>query len=175
MPGLVRVKDDTAEPMKNYASLSSRVLAATPSAALASGYKPTNTPPACPEVGRKWAAASHALPRTPNAELCRCLADALTCVPVQGLSGGAREEIFSFICGLPDRFCEEIASNASAGEYGRFSICSAEEKLGLVLTTYHEHQELEASACDFDGRARQVVDQKPVTDRCRALFDERMG
>ncbi|KAL1877566.1 hypothetical protein VTK73DRAFT_8555 [Phialemonium thermophilum] len=151
--GLVRVNGNTATPMKNYASLKSRLAAATPSSTSSSAYKPTNSPAACPQVSEDWV-ASNSLPPTPDKDLCQCMFDSLSCVPKANLDPDNYGDIFGYICGAQPSACTGINGNVTSGVYGAFSMCSDEQKLGYVLDAYYKSQQSSSSACDFKGQAQ---------------------
>lgn len=138
--------------MKNYASLKSRVLAATPASTAMSEYTPTNSPAACPLVAEDWVAGD-ILPPTPNAEACECMFNSISCAPAPGLETTAYGAIFDYICGQSGNICAGIDANVSTGVYGAFSPCNDTQKLGYVLDAYYKSQNNNAGACNFDSQA----------------------
>lgn len=158
--GLVKIdSNDEATKLKDYASLSSRVAAATPSGVESDSYTSSNTAAACPDIGENWIASSE-LPPTPDSDLCNCMLKSASCIPASSLKVKAYSDIFDYICGENESLCVGINGNATTGVYGAYSMCPAKAKLAYVLDAYYKDQNSASTACDFDG---QATTQTPST------------
>jgi hypothetical protein len=139
--------------MKNYNALQTVIASVSPSATASSAYSPTNSPAACPDLSQNWQASGNNLPPTPDAGLCTCMFNSLSCQPKSGLSPDKFGNIFGYICGADPSACQGINGNTSTGVYGAYTGCNDQQKLGYVLDTYYKHQNNAATACDFNGQA----------------------
>lgn len=94
----------------------------------------------------------------------------LSCVPKAGLTGDQIGTLFGEICGLDEKACVGISSNATTGVYGAYSMCSGAEKLAFTMNAYFNNQNHAADACDFDGNA---VTQHGVTaGDCESILEQ---
>lgn len=146
--------------MKNFKALAKQVAAADPPLINMTDYNPTNEPASCPPLSDDWEVSSAALPPTPDEETCECMFSSLSCVPTPGLDEEQYADIFDYICDAKGGLCKGIQGNATAGEYGAFSMCSAEQKLAYVLDRYYNAQKKAKDACDFRGQATAVTPEK---------------
>jgi len=154
--GLVSIDSSGAvSTMKDYTSLSSKVLAATPSSTSSDAYTPTNTQGACPTLQANWAANS-VLPPTPNSGLCDCMFASLSCTVASSTNETEYGDIFNYICGQSGSACSGIMTNSTSGLYGAYSMCTSKQQLGYVLNEYYQSQGNAAGACDFSGKAEVV-------------------
>lgn len=151
--GLVSIEGSSVSIMAGYTSLSSRLAEVSPSSVSSDEYTPTNSPAACPSVGENWAVRGEVLPPTPDAELCDCMFNTLSCVPDVGLDTSAYGDIFGYICGQDPNACAGISGNTSRGVYGAYIMCNTTVQLGHVLDQYYRNQDSAPSACDFSGQA----------------------
>jgi len=151
--GLVKVSGNSASTMKNYNALKTVIAKVDPSGVSMDTYKPTNSPAACPEVGKNWKVKGSTLPPTPNDSLCTCMFNSLSCVPASDLETKNYGDIFDFICGKFPSLCAGINGNTTSGVYGTYSMCGSKEKLGYVLDQYYKQQKSAKDACGFDGQA----------------------
>lgn len=124
-----------------------------------STYTATNQPRSCPAVQANTWLASDSLPPTPNATLCELMVQSSSCVPSDSVMSNATSlgSMFGTICGLDSTACKGIASNATTGVYGEFSMCNATQQLANALTTYYTNQKKASTACDFNGQAKVVT------------------
>lgn len=124
-----------------------------------STYTASNQPRSCPAVQSDLWLASDSLPPTPNATLCELMVESSSCVPSDTLASDATKigAMFGTICGLDATACKGIASNATAGTYGAFSMCNATQQLANAMNAYYMNQKKASSACDFDGQAKVVT------------------
>lgn len=159
--GLVQVDSSgKASKLADYGYLQTALAKATPSAVNMNAYKPSNTARACPTVDAVWAASTD-LPPTPDEQLCQCVRTQFECVPASGLKEKDYAEIFGYICGqLGEGGCDGIHTNGTLGQYGSYSMCEAEIRLGWALNTYYNKQNKAQDACNFSG---QAVIQKTST------------
>jgi hypothetical protein len=153
--------------MKDFGALQSQVAKVDPKGVDSSDYKPTNKAASCPPLDADWQ-ASNLLPPTPNAGLCTCMQESLSCVRASGLDSSDYGDIFSFICGKSPAVCAGINGNATNGVYGAYSMCDDGAKLDYVLDAYYQSQQKASTACDFNSQA-QVVSAKPVATCSAAL------
>ncbi|KAF3064372.1 1,3-beta-glucanosyltransferase gel4 [Daldinia childiae] len=154
--GLVKVKGDTATPMKNYKVLQSKLADVKPSSTSMAAFDPTNSPAACPGISKNWKAAE-ALPPTPDSSLCDCMYKSLSCVPSDDLDEKDFGDIFGYICENDADACAGIKHDTESGVYGPYGMCNAKEQLGHVLNAYYTNQNSASTACSFKGAA-QIVD-----------------
>ncbi|KAI1475346.1 carbohydrate-binding module family 43 protein [Daldinia eschscholtzii] len=153
--GLVKVKGDTATPMKNYKALQSKLADVKPSSTSMASYDPTNSPAACPAISKNWKAAE-VLPPTPDSSLCDCMYKSLSCVPDDDLDEKDFGDIFGYICENDEAACAGIKHDTEAGVYGPYGMCNAKEQLGHVLNAYYTNQNKASTACSFKGAAKIV-------------------
>ncbi|PSR76739.1 glycoside hydrolase family 72 protein [Coniella lustricola] len=164
--GLVSdINSESVSTLKDYTSLSSRVNAASPSSTSMDAYTATNSPAACPAVNSDWQAAN-ILPPTPDASLCECMYESLSCVPAADLNGTEYSSIYSYVCGEDDAYCAGILANGTSGIYGAYSMCNSTQMLGYVLDQYYQGQGSDASACSFSGNA--VTQSAATASGCSA-------
>lgn len=152
--GLVSETDGTGSvsTLKDYTSLSSRVNAASPSSTSMDAYTATNSAAACPAVGTSWQ-ASDLLPPTPDATLCECMYNSLTCVPSSSIDTDAYSDIYGYICAADESYCAGVTGNSTTGVYGAYSMCNSTQMLGYILDQYYQGQGADSSACSFSGDA----------------------
>ncbi|KIV81972.1 hypothetical protein PV11_04118 [Exophiala sideris] len=171
--GLVSVDGNTVSTLTDFGYLSSQLALISPSSVNSASYTPTNTAAqSCPSVGSDWQAAS-ALPPTPNAALCECMYNALTCVP-NGVSSDEAGDLFGVVCGLGTNTCAGINANGTSGKYGAYGMCNSTQQLGWALNDYYEQQVAAgngASACDFSGSAKTKAVTSP-TGTCASLISQ---
>ncbi|KAF3760378.1 glycoside hydrolase family 72 /Carbohydrate-binding module family 43 [Cryphonectria parasitica EP155] len=164
--GLVSEIDSTSVSiMKDYTSLSSRVNAASPTSTSMAAYTPTNSAAACPAVDSAWQAAN-ILPPTPDATLCECMYESLSCVPSSGINGSAYSSIYGYICGEDESYCAGVLTNATSGVYGAYSMCNSTQMLGYILDQYYQGQNSDSSACSFNGDA--VTQAASTASSCKS-------
>ncbi|CCE83071.1 Piso0_002847 [Millerozyma farinosa CBS 7064] len=108
-----------------------------------------NNPVACQPQSGLWQATS-VLPRTPDPGKCECLQSTLSCIvtPYKSLN---EYELLNEVCTQVD--CSLIQSDASSGEYGKFSDCSARQRLSFAINQYYIQNERNPSSCDLGGSA----------------------
>lgn len=122
-------------------------------------YTATNEPRACPAVQEDMWLASDVLPPTPNATLCELMVASSSCVPSDAVAADPKKlgAMFGTLCGLDATACDGIASDATKGTYGQFSMCNATQKLAHALDTYYSSQNKAKTSCDFSGQAKVVT------------------
>ncbi|CAK7224522.1 hypothetical protein SBRCBS47491_005580 [Sporothrix bragantina] len=166
--GLVSISNNKASTMADYDTLSTVIAKVSPSSTAMSAYTPTNSPAACPAIGKNWA-ASDILPPTPNNATCDCMYKSLTCVPSDSLNSTGYGALFGSICGLDSSACAGITANTSTGVYGAYVMCDSTEQIAYVLDAYYKNQNSASSACDWNGQA-QVVKASAAASSCSALL-----
>lgn len=178
--GLVSVASGgSVNTLADFNSLSSQIASVTPTTVASSTYTPTNTVPRdCPSLQTGyWQATSSPLPPSPNSQLCSCMLEGLSCTTKAGITDAAVGELLNYICS-PDvedgkDLCGGIASNATTGVYGAYSMCTGAQKLAFVINNYYNAQSTanKATACDFNGNATIHTSQKP-SGTCGALISQ---
>ncbi|KAI1437407.1 family 72 glycoside hydrolase [Xylaria sp. CBS 124048] len=164
--GVVKVDGDSANTMKNYDVLRSKLADVKPSSTAMDAYKPTNSPAACPPISKDWK-VSQTLPPTPDQSLCDCMFKSLSCAPDSNLDAKDYGDIFGYICKNDPRACAGIKMDAEAGVYGPYSMCNPKEQLGHILDAYYNNQHRDSTACDFNGGA-QVQKSPKIDAACEA-------
>ncbi|KAG5991938.1 hypothetical protein E4U54_003788 [Claviceps lovelessii] len=164
--GLVKISDGgSATKLKDFGALQQKISAVDPKGVDMSSYRPSDKAMSCPTVDASWAASSK-LPPTPNDSACSCMVKAASCVPASSLQETSFGDIFSFICGKDASYCSGITGNATAGNYGPFSMCTNTQKLAYVLDAYANKNG--KGACDFKGQA-QTQSPSGSMDSCAKL------
>nr|POE48800.1 1,3-beta-glucanosyltransferase [Quercus suber] len=139
---------------QDFSYLSGQIATVSPSGTQASAYSPSNSPAACPSVdGTTWAAEASPLPKQPDAQLCACMYNSLSCVVAADTSLDDYGALFGTVCGYGDTICAGIANNATTGNYGDYGMCNATQQLAYAFNNYYVGQNSVASACDFSGAA----------------------
>ncbi|KAL4927006.1 glycoside hydrolase family 72 protein [Aspergillus undulatus] len=169
--GLVNVDGDDVKTKDDFSYLSSQMQKVTATGVNSASYSASNTAvPTCPSVGKDWEANSK-LPPSPNAQLCSCMEDTLTCKVKDDVDEEEYGEIFGYICGLEDgKYCTGQQADAVKGKYGAYSVCTTKQQLSFVMSQYYKSQNSN-DACDFDGRG-ETVDASDSSDSCSTLLDE---
>ncbi|POS70134.1 1,3-beta-glucanosyltransferase gel3 [Diaporthe helianthi] len=168
--GLVDLSGKTVTPRKDFQALATAIKGtaadtANPSISMKS-YTATNVPRSCPAVTPGLWEAAEALPPTPNATLCENMVASSSCVPTQATAGDADKigALFGTVCGMDQKACAGITSDAAKGVYGAYVMCSPVQQLTHALNEYYANQNKAGSACDFDGQARVVTpSEAPIT------------
>lgn len=146
----------------------------TPKGTSSAAYNPSNSPQACPTIGSSWEAVTK-LPPSPNTASCDCMVSNLTCVAKGGLSDDDIEDQFAYLCS-PElgNTCRGILANASTGNYGAWSMCSATQRLSWAFNQYYLNQTAtntrNNNPCDFSGTARKVTPK--LSDSCRGVVNQ---
>ncbi|KAL4987644.1 Glucanosyltransferase-domain-containing protein [Aspergillus falconensis] len=169
--GLVSIDDGDVKTRDDFSYLSSQMQKVTATGVNSKTYTASNTAiPTCPSVGKAWEASSD-LPPSPNANLCSCMEDTLTCKVKDDVDEEEYGEIFGYICGLEDgKYCAGQKADAVKGSYGAYSVCTTKQQLSFVMSQYYNAQNSN-DACDFDGRG-ETVDAKDSSDSCKTLLNE---
>ncbi|KAJ6008074.1 1-3-beta-glucanosyltransferase gel4 [Penicillium herquei] len=150
--GLVSTSGTSVSTLSDFANLSSQMKKATPTGVAMSDYTVSTTVGrTCPTVDADWLAAS-SLPPSIDSDLCSCMYDSLTCVPVDGISTKKMTSVYSFLGGV-DGVMDGVTGNATSGQYGSYSACDANQRLAWAMDQYYKKNSKSASACDFSGAA----------------------
>lgn len=171
-PGLVSViSNTTVSTRADYSYLSVALATISPSSTVMSAYTTSNTATSCPTTGASWAAVASPLPPTPNAQLCQCMVNELTCAAVAGLAVTNYQSNFDYICAANPANCVGIQANASTGKYGAYSVCNSTQQLSFVMNQYYFDQPAagRASACNFGGNATTKT-AAAASGTCSALI-----
>ncbi|KHN97231.1 beta-1,3-glucanosyltransferase [Metarhizium album ARSEF 1941] len=148
--GLVEVSNGKATKLKAFYALKKKLNEAKPKTMEISDYTPGGKANECPELADNWR-ANKRLPRTPDKSLCYCAFDTRGCVGNSDISAKRTSDIFGYICGESPEICASIDGNATTGRYGIFSMCSAREKLAVVVDGHYNKQKKAKDACNFGG------------------------
>ncbi|RJE26705.1 1,3-beta-glucanosyltransferase [Aspergillus sclerotialis] len=169
--GLVSVDNDKVKTLDDFSNLSSQIQKVTPTGVNSASYSPSHSPQPCPSVGSDWR-SSNKLPPFPDAGLCSCMEDSLSCVVKDSVSDKKMSHLFGVVCGYG--VCDGISGNSTSGEYGAYSMCNPKAKLSFAMDQYYQQQKKKgngASACDFDGAASTKSATK-TTGSCGDLIKE---
>lgn len=178
--GLVTIDSSGAvSTLADFNALSSQIAAsATPTGVNSASFTPSNTAArSCPTISANfWQAASSPLPPSPNAELCNCMMESLSCTAKSGISDEAVGEILGEICApnfSTGDVCDGISTNATTGKYGAYSMCNGTQQLAFAFNTYYNAQtgSNKDTACDFSGNATTQAAAKATGD-CSSLLSE---
>ncbi|KAL4754487.1 hypothetical protein BDW72DRAFT_166293 [Aspergillus terricola var. indicus] len=169
--GLVSIDDGDVKTRADFSYLSSQMQKVTATGVNSKTFTASNTAiPTCPSVGKAWEASSD-LPPSPNANLCSCMEDTLTCKVKDNVDEEEYGEIFGYICGIDDgKYCAGQKADAVNGTYGAYSVCTTKQQLSFVMSQYYKAQNSN-DACDFEGRG-EIVDAKDSSNSCKSLLDE---
>ncbi|KAL4998181.1 Glucanosyltransferase-domain-containing protein [Aspergillus recurvatus] len=168
--GLVSIDNGDVKTRSDFSYLSSQMQKVTATGVNSKTFTASNTAiPTCPSVGKAWEASSD-LPPSPNANLCSCMEDTLTCKVKDDVDEEEYGEIFDYICGLDGKYCAGQKADAVKGTYGAYSVCTSKQQLSFVMSQYYNAQNSN-DACDFDGRG-ETVEAKDSSDSCKTLLDE---
>ncbi|KAF5865960.1 1,3-beta-glucanosyltransferase gas1 [Aspergillus alliaceus] len=170
--GLVTLDGSKISTMSDFNSLSSQIQKATATGVKSADYTPTASARTCPKVGDDWQADAKDLPPTPNADLCSCMEEGLTCVVKDSVSEKDFGKLFGTVCGN-EGVCDGLAHNPKKGKFGAYSMCSPRQQLSFVMDQYYQKQskENQASACDYKGAASTKKSSKP-TGTCSSLLEQ---
>ncbi|KAJ5745736.1 hypothetical protein N7520_010918 [Penicillium odoratum] len=151
--GLVSTSGTNVITLTDFDNLSSEIKKATPTGTVMSDYSVSTTVGrTCPTVSAgEWLAASN-LPPAIDSELCSCMYDSLTCVPVDGISTKKISSTFSYLGG-EDGVMDGVTGNGTTGVYGAYSGCSTNQRLAWAMDQYYKKNGKSASACGFSGAA----------------------
>jgi hypothetical protein len=166
--GLVKVQGDKVSKLDDFSSLSSQMQKVDPTGVKSDKYQPTNKPRTCPKVGDKWE-ASKQLPPSPNADLCSCMQESLSCTVKDDISDKEVSKLFGSICGMAD--CSGIQGDSTKGTYGAYSMCGPKAQLSFVMNQYYESHGKKSKACNFDGKGTTQQPTKP-SGTCQKLMKQ---
>jgi len=171
MFGLASVNGGKVTTNKDFDNLQKEISKVNPSGVKMDAYTPSNTAAAtCPKVtAGKWEAQSSPLPAAPNAQLCSCMSETLSCVVADSTDEKDYGDMFGFICGEKNgKYCAGINKNATAGPYGAYSMCGDKEQLNFALHTYSKAV---PNGCGFKGKAKaQSAAATPTGSGCADLI-----
>lgn len=166
--GLVSIDSDgDVSTMADYKYYSSEINAISPTSTNSANYTPTSTSMSCPTIKASTWLATDVLPPTPNADLCECAYDSLSCVVSTDTSTDDYADLYDYVCSEVD--CSGITANGTSGKYGDLSACDDEVKLSFLMNLYYDSIG-ESSACDFSGSA--VLKDATTQKGCTAVLTE---
>ena len=82
------------------------------------------------------------------------MTSSLGCVVNPSTNSKQYGDLFGYVCQHDSKACAGIAANASTGNYGAYSMCSADEQLSFVFNRYYQDQGRSSDACSFKGAAK---------------------
>ena len=167
--------DNSATKLPDFAALSTQIANVTPTGVQSASYTPSNSAQACPSIDGTWEAKSSPLPPTPNAQLCGCMMQNLTCVAKANLDNTTSTTQFSYVCDPHNgNYCAGILANALTGAYGAYSMCNATERLSWAMNQFYLNQTANNKAntnpCDFNGAATKQ--SAKANGNCQALVSQ---
>lgn len=167
--GLVQLSDNGASvsPYPDFTSLQSQLASISPTITQSTAYTPTHSAPACPSVGGSWQAQASPLPPTVNPQLCACMVSSLQC-NIKSTDEESYADVFDYICGANQAYCDGIARNATTGDFGGFSGCNPKDQLAFAANQYYLGNSRRADACSFDGKA--ATQSATTASSCAALL-----
>lgn len=77
-------------------------------------------------------------------------------------------DVFNFICGANQDFCNGITRNATTGVFGGYSGCNPKDQLAWVANQYYLGNGKSSSACAFSGMA--TVQSAATASSCSSLL-----
>lgn len=167
--GLVSVDGDKVSTKSDFETYSSQIAKATPSGVNSQDFQPTASPRSCPKVDNDFLANSDSLPPSPNSDLCSCMEESLSCALKDSTKPDQYGELFGTVCGYGA--CDGIAHNATTGDYGAYSMCSAKQQLSFAMNQYYESNGKSGQSCDFKGAATTKKASQP-SGTCKHLMSE---
>ena len=167
--GLVELtsNDASVSPYPDFTSLQSQLATVSPTITQRSAYTPSNSAPSCPTVGTSWEAEASPLPPSPNSQLCSCMAASLQC-NIKSTNEDDYADVFDYICGSNEDYCEGISRNATTGTYGGYSGCDPKDQLAWVANQYYLGNGKSSSACGFSGMA--TIQTAATASTCSSLL-----
>lgn len=170
------VSGNSVSTLTDFDYLSKAIATVSPSGVNSNSYTPTNSPQSCPATsGDDWLAAATPLPPSPNESLCSCMVKTLGCVVSSSTNSEDYGKLFGQVCGYSQSvghdICAGIEANATTGNYGAYSMCSASEQLSFAFDQYYQSQNSNSQACDFDGAASTQTAQS-ADSTCQNLMKE---
>ncbi|KAI5310693.1 1,3-beta-glucanosyltransferase gas1 [Ascosphaera atra] len=166
---LVKVTKDKLTKLPDFNNLKEQIVEVNPEGVKMSNYTPVNKPAKCPNIGPDWL-ASPKLPPPPNAEACKCKVNSLSCKLKNTVSNKKLASLFDTVYGFGSQFTADIVANATAGEYGAFSMCDPRDQLSIAMDVYYKEQSKKGlyqggEACNFDGAA-ELRKANKLSDTC---------
>lgn len=167
--GLVELQNNGASvsPYPDFTSLQSQLASISPTITQRSAYTPASSVPACPSVGGSWQAQASPLPPTVNPQLCACMVGSLQC-NIKSTDETTYADVFDYICGANEAYCNGIARNATTGDFGGYSGCDPKDQLAFAANQYYLGNSRRADACSFDGKA--TTQSATTASGCAALL-----
>ncbi|KAJ1756779.1 1 3-beta-glucanosyltransferase gel4 [Coemansia sp. RSA 1591] len=178
--GLVEVSGSKATKTEDYANFKTALAAAKPSGVKMSSYSPSGKQQTCPKVGSDyhWVASS-TLPPTPSNATCECMMKSLSCTSkLTAMPTSASDlksfgqnvgQIFGTVCASID--CGDVSTDASKGEYGKYSGCNALQRVSWVVNAWYENERMVDGSCDFDGFATTAKPSLSDDSSCSSQKD----
>ncbi|PVU91738.1 hypothetical protein BB561_004247 [Smittium simulii] len=167
--GIVQVSYGSSDvkKLKYYDNFKSAVASVKPKGVKESDYKSSNGISDCPKVTDSWR-CSEKLPPSPSEKACECLKNSLKCslsssFDIESESDSkAATKFADLVCGLTD--CSEIGTNATKGEYGKFSFCNPKEKFSWIANKNFMNKKGASDSCKIDGVSTSENSKPSVSD-----------
>ncbi|KAI9598739.1 Glucanosyltransferase-domain-containing protein [Syncephalis fuscata] len=163
--GLVQiVNEKQVAKMQDFHNLKSAYAAVRPVGIKMNALKDRREASQCPATTASWHSSGE-LPSTPSEEACKCMIDTLTCHVEEHALGSSPEQInmtagksLATICGQID--CSDISHNTKSGQYGKYSGCSAVERLSWAYNAAYGKSKKDGNSCSFAGTAKLATPKK---------------
>ncbi|KAF9585200.1 1,3-beta-glucanosyltransferase gas1 [Lunasporangiospora selenospora] len=151
--GLVKINpDNNAQPLSDYNNLKTSLASLHPQGVKMDSYNEKKPLSKCPEISSTWEPNAK-LPPTPSSAACDCMVSSLA------------------FCGMTS--CDDISTNGKTGVYGKYSACSAPQKLSYMYNYYYTNiGKKAASTCNFNGMAKLVAASKVSDQGCSSVKDQ---
>ncbi|ORY01167.1 hypothetical protein K493DRAFT_278264, partial [Basidiobolus meristosporus CBS 931.73] len=150
--GLVTISSDgqvTKRPC--YQNLKQELASVNPTILKEASYTPSpeRTPSQCPAISATWLASTN-IPPTPSEELCASMMNSLKCVYSKKAGTTPNMgKLFTWLCGQTS--CTDIAEDGKTGAYGKYSGCTADQRLSYMFNEYYTKNGENPKTCDFQG------------------------
>eukprot|EP01117_Protostelium_nocturnum_P004438 TRINITY_DN159_c0_g1_i1.p1 TRINITY_DN159_c0_g1~~TRINITY_DN159_c0_g1_i1.p1 ORF type:complete len:573 (-),score=177.78 TRINITY_DN159_c0_g1_i1:168-1886(-) len=129
-------------------------------------YVPNPKTIACPTKSSSWLVNSTVLPPVADVDRCICLNNQFQCRtkvqnPADITINYAKQltGVLDYICGNNQIFCANLLTDATAGTYGRYSMCAPLIRASLIMN----YQYLNSSQCEFgqDANFQEFIQDTP--------------
>ncbi|KAH7323683.1 Glucanosyltransferase-domain-containing protein [Rhexocercosporidium sp. MPI-PUGE-AT-0058] len=155
-----------------YSTLSSQIASVLASTSTESVNLPKSAGIfSCPTVDKDFRASTN-LPPRPNAELCNCMMNSLSCVVPEAIPIAAVPSQISDVCDLNATYCLGIAANGTIGKYGAYSGCSLYQQYSWALNrlTINQVAHRNSTTCNFSSWGRSQTSS--ISASCSPLLSQ---
>jgi 1,3-beta-glucanosyltransferase GAS1 len=187
---LVTIYPEEIVPRTGYFALSAQIAQIQPTAINLTNHVPTKTTaPFCINSYTKILPAKEypvdssdfytvevfsTLPQTPNARVCSCMMQSLTCTaPVT--AGEQDSDVVPENCFRNSAFCAGIISNSTSGQYGAYSGCNSIERASWVLNQRYLsliNYATESECKSIAGVFKSPTSSESLPKDCRVFLEQ---